>query len=226
MKRNILFNSKTYEAEFNALAKKEVPYYIRKFLEKGKESYIQTKKNGSCNCYILEDGVFYYYKIENLDDKITNYYLIESENILPNIRRKLLENGCCFRKNKGFLFKYKLVNNLIYIVEIEVESRTYGEVYKIMNSKDIRSRASGKEVTFVRRLVDEHFMIKDEVFCDIVNLVDNKADVYDDISYMYSNLKDGNVCNMEDFYYMYGAYEEGSAFINNVKNLIRDRDVA
>ena len=30
---------------------------------------------------------------------------------------------------------------------------------------------------------------------------------------------------MEDFYFMYGAYEKGSAFLDNIKKLIRDRNV-
>ena len=42
---------------------------------------------------------------------------------------------------------------------------------------------------------------------------------------MVCNFKDGGGCNMEDFYSMYGAYEKGGAFLDNIKNLIRDRDV-
>lgn len=226
MRRNILFNNKAYEVAFITLTRKEVPYYIRKKLEEGKESYIQKKRNGRCVCYVFEDGGFYYHDIEDLDDEITGYGLAEKKKVSPYIRRKLKQNGSYIRRNDGVLFRYKYVNEEIYIAEVEVESSQNEEIYKLMNSKDIRSRISEKEVMFVKCLVDEHYLIKDGVFCDGVNLIDNVEDVEDDISQMYCNFKDGGGCNMEDFYSMYGAYERGSAFIDNIKNLIRDRDVA
>lgn len=53
MRRNILFNNKANEVTLEAVARKEVPYYIRRKLTGSNDSYIQKKRDGRCIGYAI-----------------------------------------------------------------------------------------------------------------------------------------------------------------------------
>lgn len=225
MRRNILFNNKANEVTLEAVVRKEVPYYIRKKLAGGIDSYIQKKRSGKCICYAIVDGGYYLYEIHVEDENITGYKEAERKYVSPYIRRKLKEAGAYIRRNQDVVFSYKLAKEKIYIAEVKLVIEEKEDIYSLMNGKDIYSRLSGEKVVFVKSIVDDHYAIKGGVFCDGLNFIDNIEETIDDISQMVCNFKDGGGCNMQDFYSMYGAYEKDSAFLDNIKNLIRDRDV-
>lgn len=225
MRRNILFNNKANEVTLEAVARKEVPYYIRRKLTGSNVSYIQKKRDGRCICYAIVEDYYYFYEIHTEDESIAGYKEAERRYVSPYIRRKLKEAGTYIRRNHGAVFGYRLIDGAIYIAEIKLVIEEKEDIYSLMNGKDIYSRLSGVQVVFVRSIVDDHYAIKGGVFCDGLNFIDNIEEADDDISQMVCNFKDGGGCNMEDFYAMYGAYEKGSAFLDNIKNLIRDRDV-
>lgn len=225
MRRNILFNNKANEVTLEAVARKEVPYYIRKKLVGSNTSYIQKKRNGKCICYAIVDGSYYLYEIHAEGENIVGYKEAERKLVSPYIRKKLKEAGNYIRKNQDVVFSYKLKEEKIYIAEIKLVVEEKEDIYSLMNGKDIYSRLSGVQVVFVKSIVDDHYAIKGGVFCDGLNFIDNIEEADDDISQMVCNFKDGGGCNMQDFYSMYGAYKKGGAFLDNIKNLIRDRDV-
>lgn len=225
MRRNILFNNKANEVALEAVAGKEVPYYIRRKLTGSNDSYIQKKRDGRCICYAIVDDAYYIYEIHTGDENIAGFKEADRKHISPYIRRKLKETGTYIRRNHGEVFSYRLIDGAIYIAQIQLVIAEKEDIYSLMNGKDIYSRLSGVQVAFVRSIVDDHYAIKDGVFCDGLNFLDNIEEADDDISQMVCKFKDGGCCNMEDFYFMYGAYEKGSAFLDNIKKLIRDRDV-
>ena len=225
MRRNILFNNKANEVTLEAVARKEVPYYIRRKLTGSNDSYIQKKRDGRCIGYAIVNDDYYLYEIHTKDENIAGYKEAERKLVSPYIKRKLKEAGNYIRRNQDVVFSYKLKEEKIYIAEIKLVVEEKEDIYSLMNGKDIYSRLSGVQVVFVKSIVDDHYAIKDGVFCDGLNFIDNIEETIDDISQMVCNFKDGGGCNMEDFYSMYGAYEKGGAFLENIKNLIRDRDV-
>ena len=85
MRRNILFNSKANEETLEAVARKEVPYYIRRKLTGSNDSYIQKKRDGRCICYAIADGTYYLYEIHTKDENIAGYKEAERKLVSPYI---------------------------------------------------------------------------------------------------------------------------------------------
>lgn len=224
MRKNILFNNKANEVALEAVAGKVVPYYIRRKLTGSDDSYIQKKRDGRGICYAIVDGAYYIYEIHTGDENIAGYKEADRKYVSPYIRRKLKEAGTYLRRNNGAVFGYRLIDGVIYIAQIQLVTDEKEDIYSIMNGKDIYSRLSGVQVVFVRSIVDDHYAIKDGVFCDGLNFIDNIEETINDISQMVCNFKDGGGCNMQDFYSMYGAYKKGSAFLDNIKRLMKDRE--
>lgn len=222
MNRTILFNNTGSEVTLEVITKKVVPYYIRKKISNGMNPYFQKRRDGRCICYTMINDDYYSYELTVDDNNIHGYWQTTKKLISSYIKRKLTEKTTYIRRSKGEIFIYKMVENEIYVANVTMASDVTEDIYSLMNQKEIYSRLSGKRVVFVSHLTNEHYAVKDGVFCDGINLIDNIEDVEDDISQMYCNFKDGGGCNMQDFYSMYGAYRKGNAFIENIKKLIQD----
>lgn len=222
MKRTILFNNTGNEVTLEVIAKKSVPYYIRKKITNGMNPYFQKRRDGRCFCYTIIGDDYYSYELNADDNNIDGYWQTTKKLVSSYIKRKLAERTTYIRRSEGEIFIYKMIENEIYVANVTMTSDGAEDIYSLMNQKEIYSRLSGKRVVFVRCLTNEHYAVKDGVFCDGINFIDNIKDVEDDISQMFCNFKEGGGCNMQDFYSMYGAYEKGNAFIKNIKKLIQD----
>ena len=98
-----------------------------------------------------------------------------------------------------------------------------GDLYELMNRKDIRSNFSDAPVWFTRELPDQD-TASASVYSDGISLYDLVAGVEDDISQMHGILRSGCPVNMQDFYGWFGAWEDDSErFTKLMSALLKDR---
>lgn len=98
------------------------------------------------------------------------------------------------------------------------------EMYlKLMNTKKAYSCLSEQLVEFTDD-IDAHSDETSGAYFNGWLLLDNVAEAEGEDKHIYVVLKDGSKMNLHDFGKEYGIWEEGDIFLENIKNLVADRE--
>ena len=100
------------------------------------------------------------------------------------------------------------------------------KMLKLLNSKQVYSRASHTLVEFIRdlRVVTLNETGEKKAYSDGVNLEDMLANVAADMEYMYVRYKSGYKMNYQDFAVSNGMFKDFDKYYNNVSDKLADRE--